>query len=413
MLAKNTREGSGVRRVLASTLLRSKLARNDSSLGVRSVRDSSPVLMRNRHFFSLRCARSAECSSTRSRSVLKVERYNTLSPARVVTPVNSETYPVSSSVSGPSWASIARNAPGHSTSESAGYFCSDFSSITMLHLSFFPEEGAFFSCTETEDELSLVIDEKSLQKYPADSLVLCPGAFRAIEAHEGPETLDETGYVSLLTGVTTRAGLSVLYLSTFSTDLLLVDEHSADLAQRKLKKCLLRMSTGELSRTDLTPKLESLRASLLRSNVDAKTLLTPLPSRVFFASMNRQALPFTAYTLLKLFVGRKSSFCSYTVRRDEVSFIVTEEWYAEFSELESNGYLSIHPSWWRCITMDLAAIGTSAKSAVNVMADILAAQQISMCYLSTFNSDFIIVEDTKVDAAIAKVSEHVLVHSSQ
>jgi hypothetical protein len=54
----------------------------------------------------------------------------------------------------------------------------------------------FFSYTETSDDISVVLDEKSMSEFPSRALVMSPGVWKAIQIWEGPDAIGM--YYSLL-----------------------------------------------------------------------------------------------------------------------------------------------------------------------------------------------------------------------
>lgn len=84
-------------------------------------------------------------------------------------------------------------------------------------------QGSFFSVTRTSEELSIVAEESLTPEGPQSQ----PG-WRALKVH-GPFAFSEIGVVSALAAPLALVKLSMLVLSTFDTDYLLVA--SSDLAR--------------------------------------------------------------------------------------------------------------------------------------------------------------------------------------
>ena len=91
-------------------------------------------------------------------------------------------------------------------------------------------EGDFFSVTRTQEELSLVCLQ---EKIPAKTR--CEKDFRCFKVG-GPLDFSLTGILSSLTIPLAQAGISVLAISTFDTDYLLVKEAQVDRAVQKLSQ---------------------------------------------------------------------------------------------------------------------------------------------------------------------------------
>jgi hypothetical protein len=77
-------------------------------------------------------------------------------------------------------------------------------------------QGAFFSVTRTNDELSIVVEQA---RVPGG--VQHEGGWRAIKVH-GPFVLTEVGVLASLAGPLAAAKISLFVISTFDTDYLLI-----------------------------------------------------------------------------------------------------------------------------------------------------------------------------------------------
>jgi hypothetical protein len=96
--------------------------------------------------------------------------------------------------------------------------------------------GDFFSVTRTKEELSLVCPQEIVPEGTR-----CEKGFRCIKVG-GPLDFSLTGILSSLTIPLAQAGISVLALSTFDTDYLLVKEAQVDRAIQKLSQAGYRFS---------------------------------------------------------------------------------------------------------------------------------------------------------------------------
>ena len=99
--------------------------------------------------------------------------------------------------------------------------------------------GDFFSVTRTKEELSLVC----LQKIVPEG-TRCEKDFRSIKV-EGPLDFALVGVLASLTKALAQEEISILAISTFDTDYLLVKEAQVDRAVQKLSSwtpvCLARI----------------------------------------------------------------------------------------------------------------------------------------------------------------------------
>jgi hypothetical protein len=101
---------------------------------------------------------------------------------------------------------------------------------SALDLLKFGDRAAFVSITRTHEELSGVCEESSL---PVD--VTAQRGRRLLRA-EGPLDFALTGILASLTGPLAEAGVSILSISTYNTDYLLLAEHDLELAIAALER---------------------------------------------------------------------------------------------------------------------------------------------------------------------------------
>lgn len=83
---------------------------------------------------------------------------------------------------------------------------------------------SFFSYTETDEEVSLILNSATAAIFPPDSINLHTEGWRLLKVESGDKPLgfDETGIVSSIADPLAKAKLSLFYVSTFSTDYPLV-----------------------------------------------------------------------------------------------------------------------------------------------------------------------------------------------
>ena len=91
-------------------------------------------------------------------------------------------------------------------------------------------EGTFFSITRTSDELSIIVEES---RVPAG--VQSQSGWRVIKVH-GPFVLSEVGVLAALAGPLAAAKISLLVVTTFDTDYLLVASENLAAAVATLER---------------------------------------------------------------------------------------------------------------------------------------------------------------------------------
>ncbi|MGB6599031.1 MAG: ACT domain-containing protein [Candidatus Acidiferrum sp.] len=91
-------------------------------------------------------------------------------------------------------------------------------------------EGSFFSITRTSDELSIIVEDS---RVPAG--VQSQGGWRVIKVH-GPFVLSEVGVLAALAGPLAASKISLLVVTTFDTDYLLVASENLAAAVSTLER---------------------------------------------------------------------------------------------------------------------------------------------------------------------------------
>ncbi|MGB6668679.1 MAG: ACT domain-containing protein [Candidatus Acidiferrum sp.] len=91
-------------------------------------------------------------------------------------------------------------------------------------------EGSFFSITRTSDELSIIVEDSCV---PAG--VQSQGGWRVIKVH-GPFVLSEVGVLAALAGPLAASKISLLVVTTFDTDYLLVASENLAAAVSTLER---------------------------------------------------------------------------------------------------------------------------------------------------------------------------------
>jgi len=254
----------------------------------------------------------------------------------------------------------------------------------ILQLAFFTQRtNTFFSYTETEEEISFVLDDKSITLFETvvghNPITVTPGVYRAIQVYEGANALNETGVISKLTGPISQAKISMIYLSTFNTDLILIPEEKHDEALRLLNQ--VSTPTG----------LHMIH------DPGTQVFLTVLPDTLAIVNFKTQDIRSSCFALLQqlIFPTSPSRFFSFTGFPTETSMIVDHKMLDSFP----SGVLDVHHTPWVALEVHVGTTGESGMN-VNMLSGLLAQAGISIYYLSTFHTDFILVPLDSVQRAI-------------
>eukprot|EP01099_Mayorella_cantabrigiensis_P004997 TRINITY_DN3860_c0_g1_i1.p1 TRINITY_DN3860_c0_g1~~TRINITY_DN3860_c0_g1_i1.p1 ORF type:complete len:382 (-),score=86.03 TRINITY_DN3860_c0_g1_i1:328-1473(-) len=318
----------------------------------------------------------------------------------------------------------------------------------LIRLAFYSEK--LFSFTETPDEVSLIIEQDSLDQFPSDpSIVTISGqTYRALEVWEGEQALDCIGAVRQLALPLETAKIPCVYLSTFNTDLILVDENDLSAALEVLEQSVKRSSINKSS-TSSSPTLLNTRhpyrlslltflrreGDLLMHPLLKQLLFTSGPRFFNFTATQKEITVVTERHLLNSFLNisaassdQESSsstenFSSslpsslavstspssptqqvstsfealmtsspqMNIRKERPSSSFTSASYARMKSIVPSFILN--PSTW--VSYELHAEGDSGhvEGMVSVVSDVLYHSKISMYYISTFTTDFFLVHE--------------------
>jgi len=173
----------------------------------------------------------------------------------------------------------------------------------------------------------------------------------------------------------------MIYLSTYNTDLILVPEEKHDEALKLLNHSVSQPRSPRALPASITPGLQ--------------VFLTVLPDKLAIANFKSQDIRLSCHSLIQQFFFPSSTnrFFSFTGFPTETSIILERSILSTFPA----DSLEIHPSTWIALEVH---VGTSSGMNVNMLSGLLANADISIYYLSTFHTDFILVSEDKVASAI-------------
>ncbi|KAF9434210.1 Cytosolic arginine sensor for mTORC1 subunit 2 [Entomortierella beljakovae] len=123
------------------------------------------------------------------------------------------------------------------------------------------EDDRFFSFTQTNSTLSIIMDSATMSLFPDHTLNTQAGEWRLISIGDGPLGNDECGVVNGYAKPLSENGIGVFYLSTFSSDYILVNgqdfERAVACLEESAKSYLPVSPTSPLSPTSLTKNGET------------------------------------------------------------------------------------------------------------------------------------------------------------
>jgi hypothetical protein len=250
--------------------------------------------------------------------------------------------------------------------------------LKLVHFS-----NRFISFTESGGEISLIADQISVEQFSSDVLVRGSKRWKAIQIYEGAHAINESGWVSRFSQPLAEKGIGMLYLSTYNTDLILVDEAHQIEALGILEKAH--------SQEESVTKLDNVKSTFLS--------VEPSDIKLKIISFSRIHIDKYSSILLHLFLDvdrSDSNFFSFLSSGEEISLIIPK---FEKQFVEQDSLLSINAYTWRSILIFPGESGFE-KSMVNSVARVLASYKVSLYYLSTCDQDFILVENSQMDKAV-------------
>lgn len=238
--------------------------------------------------------------------------------------------------------------------------------VSKSQTTFRPDQ--FVSLTENDSQLSLVMDEKSVAAMQNAMYPQYTGKiWRAIQIYEGEDALstvffflevffldlifhffstDATGIVSSIAAPLARDGFSVLYISMYNSDLILVEEDQLSPALASIEQALQKLR--EKSPASLLPDVAKLVA--VGSSPSSSTTITTTTSiRQPSSSLKNNSIEFSVvnsklhlgwlrktdvkhscFPLMRLLLSptQPDRFFSFTLAADEISIVISEEDYA-------------------------------------------------------------------------------------
>eukprot|EP01104_Vermistella_antarctica_P010061 TRINITY_DN2653_c0_g1_i2.p1 TRINITY_DN2653_c0_g1~~TRINITY_DN2653_c0_g1_i2.p1 ORF type:complete len:381 (-),score=61.95 TRINITY_DN2653_c0_g1_i2:130-1272(-) len=316
---------------------------------------------------------------------------------------------------------------------------SGVTTLKTLKFAFFCNETRLFSLTLTDGETSLLLEELALKQYDEDDLAIS-GCWRAIQVSEGPDAINEIGLVSALSQPLSDAKINLVYHSTFSTDLIFVECETIDKSYAILQG-LSSAHSGEFGPSMVgsrdhsptpsgvsgsSPSVSTSPKIIASSHTRTHMSLTTLPYSLRLARMHRSHLPLCTHALLNHMISPNNEpFFSFLVADDEVTLVMTDEAYEKFStaavrplggddgdasanveDEASNGTPSLIPPslvvneyHWRAVEVSEGSTGFTGVSVVSALSALLARHQVSIYYLSTGKSDYVLIMEEHLPRA--------------
>ncbi|KAJ3364244.1 GATS protein-like 3 [Allomyces javanicus] len=275
---------------------------------------------------------------------------------------------------------------------------------------FAPDDTSLFSYTENEVEVSLIVEDRLAERLRAlhPTVVVSADTFRCLQIDNELDVVNGKR-ISDLTGPIAKAGISIFYLSTYQTDLILVRNKSLDRVLAILDAITSSnppspkpvhangtstdacLPTAMETLLQLSPSADDATARLL-SNFQAACHTRIAPTSVCMVGLNRAYLPANIAVLLRhlFYDDSPGRFVSYTSAAEGVSLVAAPHVLADLP-----GYMvntSLVPIPMRVVTVDLTQFGLDRYGLVYSMSHPLTSQGVHLLYLSTVHSANLLVD---------------------
>uniref|UniRef100_A0A7S4IH33 CASTOR ACT domain-containing protein n=1 Tax=Vannella robusta TaxID=1487602 RepID=A0A7S4IH33_9EUKA len=280
-------------------------------------------------------------------------------------------------------------------------------------------EDSFFCITKTEYELSLVLEDKYLKEvlkfadsnHLKDCIEYWPQNWIALRTDLGSSGADNgESVVNSLAKTLSAADITIFYLSTYSSDYCLVEEHNVEKALQVLRQEfklivegeeLITSSFDKLNRypNDLepmeSPRAESKKRKLFFHDTDLQ-----------LACVSPESVASLSVFLMKCFFFTKSwsKIISFIQIEGEISLLGDYRYFEDLPE-EQNALLSKYSESWKAFSIG-EELGYSESGIVYSISSPLSACNTSIFYLSTFRTDFCLVIASDVENSVHTLKTH-------
>ncbi|KAG1702228.1 hypothetical protein DVH05_010018 [Phytophthora capsici] len=296
----------------------------------------------------------------------------------------------------------------------------------LLELLFYPSSDAsynenqrFLSYVETQHEVSLVFEEKLLDKFPQGSLEFEPLRWKALQvASAGPGAfLSQLAVLTQLTTELAKHGISVFQISTYQSDYVLVKVEDLGMAIGCLQSfCCIEMENGEELRAADDGNDSEQDERQETAMVHHHPLSVP-DVQLHLVQLSRTFVRRHMYSLVELlFKSREPEtdsetprFLSYSETGDDISVVTSDEGFLlkarELMEQGGQGVL-VSPDFWRPVQIGNTKLGFAETGIVAGQTRVLVNAGTMVFYLSTYATDFMLIKEDEWDDALPILRDH-------
>ncbi|TMW61281.1 hypothetical protein Poli38472_013744 [Pythium oligandrum] len=333
------------------------------------------------------------------------------------------------------WAEHAESTSNASRNHSG----SSHLTLWLLELLFFSatdEEDVtssrFVSYVETEHELSIVMDEAMLPRFPEGTLAHEPSRWKALQvASAGAgafltqlETLHE------LTTLLANQHISVFRVSTYQTDYILIKVEDLHRAVQCLESmCDVEMDEDEMAQFEMSRTVEIVCSEQTspcgdqanQSSTQELTISTP-HMKLYVLQIDKACMKRHLYSLLRMFFNECRSprtqsapassdqlFLSYSEAGGNISIVTSDvEFLQSMRELADAGEVGIMvcPDAWKVVQVSDHDLGFTEADIVAAHTRVLLSAGTTMFFLSTYTTEYMLIKEDEWSDAMETLQEH-------
>jgi len=285
----------------------------------------------------------------------------------------------------------------------------------IIKIALLPDSSPdFFSFTETCEDYTIIVTKENFEDIPKhDKLVKSSDSWRALAVSVGEMGATELAGVSRIArnAICPLAdkGISVLVLSTYQSDYILVQEPVlSDAVECLAAHFNVYNENGGLI---LSPEgnVSSDRKffdDLVKSRPDVTSIVSPESYHI--AGLNAALFPSVLQVLLELMFysskAKSDNFFHYSMIEGDISLILDSH---ALSRFPSNALLTSSDSdTWRMINIGDVPFDFETYGVVARVAEPLAQAGLSTYYISTYNYGHTLVTNEDLDHVLRILNEH-------
>uniref|UniRef100_A0A6B2LB17 CASTOR ACT domain-containing protein n=1 Tax=Arcella intermedia TaxID=1963864 RepID=A0A6B2LB17_9EUKA len=270
--------------------------------------------------------------------------------------------------------------------------------LPILKILLFSNDIKFFSFTDTTTEISIVMEERLLEVFPSGLLELSPKVWRSLEIVNSTYSGISTGVHSISSPLA-NAGISIFYISTYETDIILIPDEDITKAVHCLKQSFPLLSTNFQysisSVPPLSPPSKSSHSNKKHKlSLNSNTLILTSTQKYTFNNIGTTIIGFL------FFPEKDKRFFSLCATGETVSIILEESDYVKLNSLVEDDELSSYNDIWQRISVDDGPLGFEETGIVNSIAAPLAKVDINVFYVCTFETDHLLLRQSDVQKAV-------------